>query len=112
MPTFWHRGVSTRPHAVFNLPSIAWPRLRNLGVNGGKAMKRRVATIIVGLFLLIMAAAPAGAEAISGSIEDALRWLLIVWTFAACGEEIGYRGYRSEERRVGKECRSRWSPYH
>ena len=23
-----------------------------------------------------------------------------------------YRFYRSEERRVGKECRSRWSPYH
>ena len=22
------------------------------------------------------------------------------------------RGTRSEERRVGKECRSRWSPYH
>src|SRR3954449_4933525 len=26
------------------------------------------------------------------------------------GEETA--GYRSEERRVGKECRSRWSPYH
>ena len=26
---------------------------------------------------------------------------------------IGHRyRYRSEERRVGKECRSRWSPYH
>ena len=25
--------------------------------------------------------------------------------------EIG-GGVRSEERRVGKECRSRWSPYH
>ena len=24
----------------------------------------------------------------------------------------GKRYYRSEERRVGKECRSRWSPYH
>src|SRR5258707_15322843 len=24
----------------------------------------------------------------------------------------GRSGYRSEERRVGKECRSRWSPYH
>src|SRR5258707_5880961 len=24
----------------------------------------------------------------------------------------GTRGMRSEERRVGKECRSRWSPYH
>ena len=23
-----------------------------------------------------------------------------------------YVGRRSEERRVGKECRSRWSPYH
>ena len=24
----------------------------------------------------------------------------------------GANGFRSEERRVGKECRSRWSPYH
>ena len=24
----------------------------------------------------------------------------------------GFGGGRSEERRVGKECRSRWSPYH
>src|SRR2546429_465164 len=24
----------------------------------------------------------------------------------------GFHGVRSEERRVGKECRSRWSPYH
>ena len=23
-----------------------------------------------------------------------------------------FRIFRSEERRVGKECRSRWSPYH
>ena len=23
-----------------------------------------------------------------------------------------YEMFRSEERRVGKECRSRWSPYH
>src|SRR5471032_3177177 len=26
--------------------------------------------------------------------------------------EIHAAGRRSEERRVGKECRSRWSPYH
>ena len=25
---------------------------------------------------------------------------------------LGTYYYRSEERRVGKECRSRWSPYH
>ena len=27
-------------------------------------------------------------------------------------EEIIVENFRSEERRVGKECRSRWSPYH
>ena len=26
--------------------------------------------------------------------------------------EAFWEGVRSEERRVGKECRSRWSPYH
>src|SRR3712207_9278210 len=26
--------------------------------------------------------------------------------------DIVHNGIRSEERRVGKECRSRWSPYH
>src|ERR1035437_3299492 len=28
------------------------------------------------------------------------------------GGDIAVRKTRSEERRVGKECRSRWSPYH
>src|SRR2546430_12372769 len=27
-------------------------------------------------------------------------------------EDVGVTVHRSEERRVGKECRSRWSPYH
>src|SRR2546425_12814445 len=27
-------------------------------------------------------------------------------------EQVFHDGERSEERRVGKECRSRWSPYH
>ena len=28
------------------------------------------------------------------------------------GELMRQAGLRAEERRVGKECRSRWSPYH
>ena len=28
------------------------------------------------------------------------------------GDTFNLKGIRSEERRVGKECRSRWSPYH
>ena len=40
------------------------------------------------------------------------------YTIAASGEETvsiqvkSTDPWRSEERRVGKECRSRWSPYH
>ena len=37
--------------------------------------------------------APAEAETITGNIKLALLGLLIVWAFAAFGEEIAYRGY-------------------
>ena len=39
------------------------------------------------------ALAPAGVESIAGNARMALLYLGIVWTFAAFGEEIGYRGY-------------------
>ncbi len=39
------------------------------------------------------AVAPSGFNEITGHAMVALRWLFIVWTFAAFGEEIGYRGY-------------------
>ena len=39
------------------------------------------------------AVAPAGTEAITGNFPVALLALLIVWTFAAFGEEVAYRGY-------------------
>jgi len=36
---------------------------------------------------------PSGMNEIAGHWRVALQWLGIVWTFAAFGEEIGYRGY-------------------
>ena len=43
-------------------------------------------------------------------------WMDMIATAFACGSRrvavIQWQGARSEERRVGKECRSRWSPYH
>ena len=36
---------------------------------------------------------PKGSEQIAGHLTVALQWLALVWTFAAFGEEIGYRGY-------------------
>ena len=42
-----------------------------------------------------------------------------LWSSSALGQSIlkgkyprTIEEFRSEERRVGKECRSRWSPYH
>src|SRR2546430_13578846 len=43
-------------------------------------------------------------------------WVLLVNPRGSSGYGHDFtfatRGRRSEERRVGKECRSRWSPYH
>jgi hypothetical protein len=39
------------------------------------------------------AVGPAGMNEIAGHLGPALKWLLLIWTFAAFGEEIGYRGY-------------------
>ena len=45
---------------------------------------------------------PYGIWVIDGDTAQAEIWV----------ELYGFRDTRSEERRVGKECRSRWSPYH
>lgn len=39
------------------------------------------------------AVAPSGSDQITGHALVAVEWLLLIWTFAAFGEEIGYRGY-------------------
>src|SRR2546429_1436437 len=46
-----------------------------------------------------------GEPQILGQVKDA-------FALAQACETIGPALHRSEERRVGKECRSRWSPYH
>src|SRR2546421_11401837 len=59
-------------------------------------------------------------DAVHAALRRAPEWR----TIAEQLEQVGWRslsivnltafftGMRSEERRVGKECRSRWSPYH
>src|SRR3712207_9415634 len=40
-------------------------------------------------------------------------WAAALWVAdEALRGRLVLGGFRSEERRVGKECRSRWSPYH
>src|SRR2546426_9299654 len=44
-----------------------------------------------------------------------ITWMKLLYISSNCFNPPGYvrsEYVRSEERRVGKECRSRWSPYH
>ena len=66
-------------------------------------MKRKFILLTLVIATLIV---PANLQAFESTVEEELQ---TPW------EGFGYNQWgfaRSEERRVGKECRSRWSPYH
>ena len=44
--------------------------------------------------------------------EDVVTWTMQVQNYLSLTLSSDDQQVRSEERRVGKECRSRWSPYH
>ena len=52
--------------------------------------------------------APFGSSEIAVLLND----FLLNDDIAGLAADVGRLLGRSEERRVGKECRSRWSPYH
>ena len=45
-------------------------------------------------------------------VGDAQEFTIPAETYTADDYTVDFKTTRSEERRVGKECRSRWSPYH
>src|SRR3712207_6949661 len=53
-----------------------------------------------------------GEPAVNITIFGAFVLVTLFITFRASRNNKSAADYRSEERRVGKECRSRWSPYH
>src|SRR5260370_31195058 len=54
---------------------------------------------------------PARGGRVIGVVRDE-RFLLVEIAVIVRRITVGAATLRSEERRVGKECRSRWSPYH
>ena len=71
-----------------------------------KSSRRKVIGILFitfGLFIIISALSIFPSESSWGSIYATLGSIILI---------AGIYLIRSEERRVGKECRSRWSPYH
>ena len=75
-------------------------------VVSGRRIHRYVA-LAVGLALI----AWAGVDLWFGTVTSPTTMLATVATWAERFDPLAFVG-RSEERRVGKECRSRWSPYH
>jgi CAAX protease family protein len=74
---------------------VSWPRTVLFAV-GAAAVRILVGALVVDPLTAHFwppAVAPSGTEQIAGHAMVALRWLGVVWTFAAFGEEIGYRGY-------------------
>src|SRR5436190_19820221 len=55
----------------------------------------------------VLVVSPPPMEAERGPNEMLGHWLIFYREYHRQGKAL-----RSEERRVGKECRSRWSPYH
>src|SRR3972149_4747232 len=70
-----------------------------------------VCLMVTGLVLAVATLLPPGSRRVEdGKWTDAIV-VGIAQAFALL-PGISRSGMRSEERRVGKECRSRWSPYH
>ena len=94
---------------VLGLLSLHWrDGLKNIGLARPKSWKVTIGIVVAAAALRLswgavwetIAArfwppikAPAGSEGIHGDWKQALLWLGIIWTFAAFGEEISYRGY-------------------
>src|SRR2546422_11780293 len=76
----------------------------------------RFATGLFGVALFVLVAGCVGPNAASLASNpvatDLARASGLAGTWHGDFGWIGASFYRSEERRVGKECRSRWSPYH
>ena len=102
-------AISTRDVADLGLPTTS-SGLRNVGqgelvyLSGWEAGGDSVLT-----FLWSLESVPAGSHAVLDS-TDKQRTTFIPDTTGHFVVKLAIT--RSEERRVGKECRSRWSPYH
>ena len=53
-----------------------------------------------------------GLNKLGAKVNPLFAFIFTLAIYLSIGPGLGIPRARSEERRVGKECRSRWSPYH
>ena len=95
MPKKWKSFFVYLQNNVFFIASLIflfliplWPKIPLADILPGYIVRLRLEDLVVGVFFMIY----------------------LVYLFQ--GKVSFKKLTRSEERRVGKECRSRWSPYH
>src|ERR1051325_10329795 len=85
---------------------------------GGKTMRKLLSFVTAavlglstsGVALAAAEAAPAGGDYSRAALAIAAGLAIAIGAFGAALGQGRMAAARSEERRVGKECRSRWSP--
>ena len=55
---------------------------------------------------------PVSAVTVAVSVSVPVSFAVFIFVAGVAVRFFSVERFRSEERRVGKECRSRWSPYH
>lgn len=123
-------GVLPNEVPILFVLGLASVKLRNgglaaMGFRGPTSWKRTLAIALAAAALRIVlgavvidpltshfwpaATAPEGSGNITGNPVEALKWLLLVWSFAAFGEEIGYRGYlMTRAADLGRQSTAAW----
>src|SRR3990167_2560333 len=105
---FLDKFIITRSTAPHSISYVNRYLLKNIILvlrfrSGNKILKNRRRTKPVGEF--------PGYPADNTVNDSGRTWEKRSRKISGCGNHCIVK-YRSEERRVGKECRSRWSPYH
>ena len=97
------------PEDVADLPTIetAIPRLREIFAGADEVIGYNVGFDLG--FLSAVGVRPREDARITDTMKEFTWFMGRRYKLVDAADHIGYR---SEERRVGKECRSRWSPYH
>src|SRR2546426_9113384 len=120
----WRRGSdSTCPYTIRGTISLQITKGSSVHINltgGGSSLTREIASHAPELSMDRLALGrrppwPVKFVLVVGSAEISvifLSLLLARWEVGFLRPVAGFALARSEERRVGKECRSRWSPYH
>src|SRR2546430_15883419 len=99
IPDLWHKDF------------LGWPSVSSAPVHKDHITDCITSQTAKGLAFKTVEFKPAAIQ-VTGDIAFACYWVTFRWVDKKGTGASHTLRIRSEERRVGKECRSRWSPYH